>query len=76
MLSILLYFYIIFSGGECMSFVHNSLMNQLCFHVEFFFFFFFEIRASRTEGNIFTLIDIDYFVCLIFSGLPECPGAG
>ena len=55
-----------------MSFVHNSLMNQLCFHVEFFFI---EIRASRTEGNIFILIDINYFVHLIFSGLPECPGA-
>ena len=56
-----------------MSFVHNSLMNQLCFHVEFFFI---EIRASRTEGNIFILIDINYFVHLIFSGLLECPGAG
>ena len=55
-----------------MSFVHNSLVNQLRFHIEFFFI---EIRASRTEGNIFFLIDINYFVRLIFSGLPECPGA-
>ena len=54
-----------------MSFVHNSLVNQLRFHVEFYF----ETRASRTEGNIFTLIDINYFVHLIFSGLLECPWA-
>ena len=53
-----------------MSFVHNSLVNKLRFHVEFFFI---EIRASRTEGNIFILIDINYFGTFDFQWITLMP---